>query len=281
MPKPITVRFYQVGKMAQHGPSLRTVLQSIYDIGEPGLRQRQLSGIFTCRLERLTPTPGFLSGEMMRVRSSDWPCEVHPDGTRILGVGVPIGDGIAFCFRESDHMLAIQYDPKTLSPGRFNDYLGQVIPAGQFTFDPSIDPDALARFRAQPLRKVRVKLARPQNLGVLEDDMAAAGQAIRDLGEAYEAHVVTVEMSMGHARGQLSEGTKQMVEGFLTMAGVNNDVRGIYVTPDAGEGETNEDINLLDTLLSIKGEVVPASEAPADVYAATSVFVRAQLDQHG
>lgn len=281
MPKPITVRFYQVGKMAQAGPSLRAVLQSIYDLGAPSLREKQLSGAFICRLERLASTPGYLAGEMMRVRATDWPCEVHPDGTRLLSVGVPIGDGIAFHYREADHMLAIQYDARTLSPGRFNDYLGQMVHAGQFTMEPSLDPDALARFRAQPLRKVRVKLARPQHIGALEDEMAAAGQAIRDLGEAYSAHVVTLEMSMGHAKGQLADGAKQMVEGFLAMAGVNNDVRGIYVTPEAGEGEANEDINLLDTLLSIKGEIAPASEAPDHVYAAASQFVRAQLDQHG
>lgn len=281
MAKPITVRFYRVGKVAQNGPTLRSVLQEIFDMGEPNARERQLSGVFTCRLERLTTTPGYLSGEMLRIRSTDLPCEVHPDGTRILSVGVPIGDGIAFRYREVDHTLAIQYDTRTLSPGRFNDYLHQIVHAGQFTFDPSLDPDALARFRAQPLRKVRVKLARPQHLPDLEDDMAPAAHAFRDLGEAYGAHVVTLEMGMGHAGGQLTDGAKQMVEGMLTMAGVNRDVRGIYVTPDSGDGEANEDINLLDTLLSVKGEVNPASEAPDDVYTSTSAFVEAQLAAHG
>jgi hypothetical protein len=282
MPKPITVRFYQVGKVVQHGPSLRTVLQSIFNLGEPGMRERQLSGTFTCRLERLnTDIPGFVAGEMIRVRSTDLPCEVHPDGTRALNVDVPIGDGVAFWYREQDHKLAIQYDLRTLSPGRFNDYMHQMVDAGQFTFEPAIDPLALARFHSLPLRKLKVKLARPQQLGALEDDMAAAGQAFRDLGEVYQAPVVTLEMSMGHYKGQLADGAKQMVEGFLTMAGNNRDVRGITVTPDSGEGLENEDINLLDTLLSVKGEVVPASEGPDDVYVECSTFVRAQLDAHG
>jgi hypothetical protein len=218
---------------------------------------------------------------MVRVRSTDLPCEVHPDGTRPLNVGVPIGDGVAFCFREQDHKLAIQYDMRTLSPGRFNDYLRQMIDAAQFVFDPALDPEALARFHALPLRKLKVKLARPQQLANLEDDMAAAGQAFRDLGEVYQAPIVTLEMSMGHSKGGLADGAKQMVEGFLTMAGQNADVRGIIVTPDSGEGQQNEDINLLDTLLSVKGEIAPASEDPDDVYAATSQFVRAQLNAHG
>jgi hypothetical protein len=281
MTKPINVRFYQVGKVAQHGPSLRTVLQSIFDLGDPSERERQLSGAFRCRLERFTATPGYLAGEMMRVRSTDLPCEVHPDGTRALSVGVPIGDGIAFHYRENDHKLAIQYDARTLSPGRFNDYIHQMVDAGQFTFEPALDPNALARFRAQPLRKLKIKLANPQRLEALEDEMAAAGHAFRDLGSAYQSPIISLEMSMGHFGGQLSDGLKEVVEGFLTMAGHNNDVRGITVTPDSGEGQQNEDINLLDTLLSVKGEVFPTSEAPDDIYAACSGFVRAELDAHG
>lgn len=281
MTKAMTVRFYTVGKLTAQGASLRTTLQTIFELGEPSARERQLSGGFLCRLERLTLAPGYLSGEMMRIRDTDLPCEVHPDGTRVLGVDVPIGDGIAFWFREADHTLAIHYDPRVISPGRFNDYLQQAYHAGQFTMEPVLDAAALARFHAQPLRKLKVKLARPQNLEALDDEAAAAGAAIQSLGEAYEAPVVTVELSMGHNKGELGASAKAMVQRFLGMAGAEQDVRAISVTPDAGEGVQNEDINLLDSLLSEKGEVNPASDAPDDVYAATSAFVRQRLDGHG
>ena len=218
---------------------------------------------------------------MMRIRDSDLPCEVHPDGTRVLGVNVPLGDGVAFCYREADHILAIQYDPRVVSPGRFNDYMGQMHHPGQYTFEPILDAAALARFQAQPLRKLKIKLARPQNLGALDDSMAAAGAAFQELGEAYEAPIVTLEMSMGHNKGQLAAGAKAMAAGFLMMAGHNSDVRALTVTSDAGEGVQNEDINLIDNLLSEKGEIAPASDAPDHVYAATSAFVRDRLDAHG
>lgn len=189
MAKAITVRFYTVGKVHPQGASLRATLQTIFQLGEPSVRQRQLTGGFICRLERLTLAPGYLSGEMMRIRDKDLPCEVHPDGTRVLGVDVPIGDGIAFCYREADHTLAIHYDTRVVSPGRFNDYLTQMHHAGQFDMEPVMDAAALARFQAQPLRKLSVKLARPQNLDALDDEAAAAGAAIQSLGEAYEAPV--------------------------------------------------------------------------------------------
>ncbi len=281
MAKAITVRFYTVGKVSPQGASLRTTLQAIFGLGAPSVRQRQLTGGFVCRLERLVLAPGYLSGEMMRVRDTDLPCEVHPDGTRILGVDVPIGDGVAFCFREADHTLAMHYDARVVSPGRFIDYLTQLHHAGQFTLEPVLDAAALARFQEQPLRKLKVKLARPQNLDALDDEASAAGLAIQSLGEAYEAPVVTVELSMGHNKGQLGGGAKAMVQRFLAMAGHGQDVRAISVTPDAGEGLQNEDINLLDSLLSEKGEIAPASDAPDDVYAATSTFVRQRLDNHG
>jgi hypothetical protein len=281
MAKSITVRFYSVGKLAAHGPSLRATLQAIYDLGEPAVRQRQLAGGFVCRLERLVLEPGYVSGEMMRVRDTDLPCEVHPDGTRALGIDVPIGDGVAFCFREADHTLAIHYDPRVLSPGRFNDYLMQMHHAGQFVMEPVMDGEALARFQEQPLRKLKVRLARPQNLDALDDEAAPAGAAIQAMGEAYEAPEITIELSMGRNRGSLGLAAKAMVEQFLVMFGQGADVRSLHVTPDAGEGLKNEDINLLDSLLSEKGEVYPQSDAPDDVYAATSEFVRLKLDNHG
>ena len=240
-----------------------------------------MTGGFVCRLERLALEPGYLSGEMMRIRDTDLPCEVHPDGTRVLGLDVPIGDGVAFRFREADHTLAIHYDTRVISPGRFNDYLTQMHHAGQFTMEPVLDAAALARFQAQPLRKLRVKLARPQNLDALDNEAAAAGVAIQSLGEAYEAPIVTVELSMGHNKGQLGAGAKAMVQRILAMAGHGQDVRAVSVTPDAGEGVQNEDINLLDSLLSEKGEIDPVSDAPDDVYASTSAFVRQRLDGHG
>lgn len=281
MAKAISVRFYRVGKVSPHGPSLRTTLETIFGLGPPAARERQLAGGFVCRLERLLPAPGYLAGEMMRIRETDLPCEVHPDGTRVLGVNVPLGDGVAFCYREADHTLAMQYDARVVSPGRFNSYMGQMHHPGQYTLEPVLDAEALARFHAQPLRKLKVKLARPQNLNALDDEMAAAGAAFQVLGDAYQAPVITLEMSMGHNKGQLAEGAKAMVAGFLAMAGHNGDVRAISVTPDAGEGVQNEDINLLDSLLSEKGDVVPASDEPDAVYAATSAFVRMRLDGHG
>jgi hypothetical protein len=280
MPKSITVRFYEIGKLTQHGASLRQALQEIFGSGPPGDREVQLSEGFTCRLERLHTTAGFVSGEMLRVRTTDFPCEVLPQGTRRLGVDGPIGDGIAFRFRDADSRLAIQYDPRVVSPGRMFDYIAQWHGTPLFGFTPTMDDDAIARFRAQPLRKVKIKLATPRNLAAIEDAAAPAAIALRDLGEDYEAPIVTLELSMGHAKGHLAEGAKQMTEGFLRMLGEGADVRSIVVTPDAGEGVDNEDINLLDQLLSDKDEIASPPNDPDAIYDVCARHVECVLARH-
>lgn len=280
MPKSITVRFYEIGKLTPHGASLRQALQEIYDSGPPGAREVQLSEGFVCRLERLHATAGFVSGEMLRVRTTDFPCEVLREGTRRLDVEGPIGDGIAFRFREADSRLAIQFDPRVVSPGRMFDYVAQWHRTPLFGYTPTMDDEAIARFRAQPLRKVKIKLASPRNLAVVEDASAPAAIALRNLGEDYGAPVVTLELSMGHAKGHLAEGAKQMAEGFLHMLGEGADVRGIVVTPDAGEGVENEDINLLDQLLSDKDEIPSPPNDPDAIYEACASHLERVLARH-
>lgn len=280
MPKSITVRFYEIGKLTPHGASLRQALQEIFDSGPPGDRQVQLSEGFVCRLERLRTTAGFISGEMLRVRTTDFPCKVLPEGTRPLGIDGPIGDGIAFRFREADSRLGIQHDPRVVSPGRMFDYIAQWHRTPLFTFTPTIDDEAIVRFREQPLRKVKIKLASPRNLAAIEDAAAPAAYALRHLGEDYHAPIVTLELSMGHSKGHLAEGAKQMAEGFLHMVGEGADVRGIVVTPDAGEGIDNEEINLLDQLLSVKEEIPNPGNDPDAIYEACSGLVERVLAQH-
>lgn len=283
MPKTVTVRFYEIGKMAENGPSLRTALQQIFESGQAGDRQVQLSEGFVGRLERLTTNvAGYVSGEMLRVRDTDFPCEVHADQTRTLNVDTPLGDGISFCFREADSRLAIQYDPRTFSPGRMFDYISQWNGVPLFTYQPAIDDQAIQRFRQQPLRKLTIRLASPQHLAAVEDGAAPVVDAVQQLAEDYDAPTVSIELSMGRNKGSLAEGTKLVAEGFLQMLGNGTaDVRSLKVTPDSGEGIENEDINLLDQILSDRDEIASPGNDPAVIYTAVSTFVRQRLDQHG
>jgi hypothetical protein len=219
---------------------------------------------------------------MTRVRHDDFPSEVHPQGTRQLNVAVPIGEGIAFRFRERDHVLAIQYDNRIVSPGKFIDYVTQLVPAAQFTFDPKADANALAHFRAHPLKKVRIKLAQPQDLRAVEPAMQSAARSFRSLGRDYAAPVVTLEMSVGHEDGSLSQDAKRMVEGFVRRAGAAGDhgpVKSVRIKPDNGPGIENREVDLLDALLSVKDEI-PTPNNPDASYDARRRLVERALNGH-
>lgn len=280
LPKIVTVRFYQIGKLTAHAPTLRVALSQIEALGQPGAREKQLAPGFKCRLERYVATAGYLTGEITRVRSDDFPSEVHPHGTTRLNVRVPIGEGIAFRYRERDHVLGIQYDPRIVSPGRFMDYINQLVPEAQFYAEPKADLTALAAFRARPLKKVRIKLARPQDLRDVEPPMQSAAKAFRSLGRDYAAPVVTLEMSVGHEDGSLSQDAKRMVEGFIRRAGSRSDVKSVKIKPDNGPGEENREIDLLDALLSVRDTIESPSNKPDRNYDARRSIVERALRGH-
>lgn len=281
MPKIVTVRFYQIGKLHAHGLSLRSALDQIAALGQPGVRERQLTAGFRCRLERYVPTAGYLTGEITLVRNEDFPAEVHPHGTAELNVGVPIGEGVAFRFREQDHVLAMQYDPRVVSPGRFIDYLMQSVAAAQFTIEPKADVRALAHFRARPLKKVRIKLASPQDLRAVEAPMQSAARSFRSLGRDYAAPIVTLEMSVGHEDASLSQEAKRMVEGFVRRAVADDaNVRSVRIKPDNGPGIENREVDLLDALLSVRDEIPNPSNDPQTSYDARRRVVERALNAH-
>jgi hypothetical protein len=280
LPKTVTVRFFQIGKLHPAGLNLRNALDQIAALGQPGARERQLAAGYRCRLERYVPTQGYLTGEMTRVRSEDFPSEVHPHGTAQLNVGVPIGEGVAFRFRERDHVLAIQYDNRVVSPGRFLDYVMQSVPVAQFTIEAKADADALRNFRAKPLKKVKIKLAQPQDLRAVEPSMQSAARSFRSLGRDYAAPIVTLEMSVGHEDGSLSQEAKRMVEGFVRRAAAPlSNVRSVRIKPDNGPGIENREVDLLDALLSVKDEVATPNDPDANYDARRRLIERA-LNEH-
>jgi hypothetical protein len=231
---------------------------------------------FTCRLERYEPEAGAVSGEMTRVRHEDYPAEIHPDGTRQLRVDVPIGDGVAFRFREADHTLAFQYDDRILAAGRFLDYLESLHREALFTLAPVLDERELERFRAEPLKKVSIKLASPVDVVAQEDSMQAAAVSFRRLGEAYDAPTVTLQLSVGQSRGFLNNAAKRMVEAFVRSA-EENDVRSAKVVPANARGGRSKEVNLLDALFSHK-ETIDNPRDLQENYAARQRLLRRVLD---
>lgn len=280
MSKTVTVRFYRIGLIDARGMSLRQALDGIDARGLPGQREQQLGQGFIVRLERYSSTAGYLTGEMTRVRHDDHPSEVHAHGTTRLNVNGPIGEGIAFRYRERDHTLAIQYDVRTMAPGRFIDYIQQMVPNARFTFEPKADANALESFRRKPLRKVRIRLAQPQDLTRVEPQMASVARAVRSMARDYASPTITLELGMGHEEGSLGRDAKRMIEGFVRRAAVDPNVKKVTVTPDNGLGVHNEPIDLLDALLSVRQDIRGLSNDPDENYEIRRRIVERALNGH-
>lgn len=279
MPRQVSVRLWRIGKQHRNGATLRQALDAVWGLGQPGDRQRQMSPGVICRLERYQVDAGVLSGEMTRVRHEDYPAEIHPEGARALNVDVPIGDGVAFRYRERDHTLAFQYDDRVLAAGKFLDYLEALHQTALYTIDPIADEAELARFREQPLKKVTLRLASPVDVVAEEDSMQAAAVSFRRLGQDYGAPVVTLQLSVGQGGGFLNAAAKRMIEGFVRSAGAgDNDLRGARAVPGGGDGRAKE-VNLLDALFSHKEEIESSRDLDKN-YATRQRLLTRVLDGH-
>ncbi len=281
MSKSFTTRFYLIGKKDKNGVAFKGALTSIFQKGNPGARHYQLAQGYICRLERLDLSEvGYISGSMTRLRHTDFPSEITDAGSVELNVSGPIGNSIVFRFREKDHTLAIQYDPRIISPGRFISYIEGFLSKEMFSMTPKLDAGALQRFRDSPLKKLQIKVASPTKLGNVDAPMQAVATSFSRLGQAYEAPIITLEMSMGHNKGALGQATKLMAEGFLTLIGMNDDVDVRTIKAMSEDIDGNEPINLIDQVLSVKDDIVLKSNNPDDIYDDCLSHLKIVLNHH-
>lgn len=84
-----TLRFYTVEKRAAHGLSLQQALEHVNNETDFSQRERQLKAGYIVRLERYAVDAGDLTGEFTRVRTTDFPFEVRPDGVEPLNTVAP------------------------------------------------------------------------------------------------------------------------------------------------------------------------------------------------
>lgn len=281
MASQISVRFYEVERLQPSGPSLQHALN---DISQRPLadRQIQISGGYVVRLERFHVDAGELAGELTRVRDTDYPFEVLPNGVGQLPTEGPIGNSVAFRFRPADHTLAIQYDTRIVSPGRAMDYLMQCDARFAYAIKVKMDEESWRKFNEGEIRKLRIGIASPQHLGNIENEGAAVRESLRQLGDAYGAPVVTIEVGMGHRKGALDETAKAAARAIWELfQGGEADLRSLKASVKSDEGEPAEDVNLIDEILSRKLDFPSPQNDPDENYRIRSEIVRNALQDHG
>lgn len=276
-----TTRFYSVHKKNMNALGFVQALKNIDQVRRKADRERELMSGYIVRLERFETEDGYICGEMVRVRDRDYPFEILENSVGPLNVNNPIGNGVAFRFRIADSVLAIQYDVRIISPGRFIEYIYTFDACADFSIKARIDARNWARFMDSPLRKIRIGIAQPSNLTEIEDASLPVASAMRHLGQAYEAPIITLEMGMGHNRGSLPERTKAAAKVLFERAATGEtDLRTLkgYVKPD--DYSRTDEIDLIDEFFSEKEVIEFPKNDPDAHYTLRKNFLRTQLSNH-
>ena len=281
MANKLSIRFYTVEKLNPNGFSLRQALQLIDRVRHPE-RVREVVNGLSVRLERYTNDAGELAGEFTRVRNTNFPFEVRDDGVRRLRTNGPLGDGVAFRFRRADHTLAMQYDTRIVSPRRAMDYLMAFDVRAAFKITPKMDSENWRKFRTNPLRKLRVAVASPDHLADIEDPAAPVVRSFQELGDAYEAPMIVLEMGMGHRQGELSESAKGLAAAlFNRFVNHGADLRSLKARVESDDGGRTDEINLIDEILCDKAELDLPRNDPDRSYQTRQNLLRQRLREHG
>jgi len=257
------------------------VLQRIAAIRDKEKREALIGAGIRVRLETLIVDGDAVDGEFTRMQTTNFPSEVHATGTRPLPVAGPLGHGVAFRYDEKKSVMAIQYDKRTLSPGRAFEYISAKWDGASFRLLPKLRDDMWERFQGGPTRKISLTIANPTHYQVVAGAGQAAGQAARALATAYEAPMVTLELSMGHRKGGLSETVKRMAESLIKLSANDDvDLRTLKAYTAQGEGQPNDEIDLIDELLSVRDELTLPDNNPNRNYQIRRAFLRTVMNKH-
>ena len=281
MDKTVSVRFFDVYKTDENGPAFEVTLQKIIKRGQPNKREARLGENLTVRLERFERDADGAAGEFTRVQTTNYPSEVRDYGLEALNPRYPLGHGIAFRFRRADSVLAVQYEPRVLAPSRINSYLQAKQKDACFRLMPRMRLDVWNRLEQNPLRKLTIGIASPSRLADIEDDEASVAASLRRMGDAYDAPNITVELSMGSRAGSLGESAKEMAKQFFTLFQGNQvDLRKLRGVIETEQGNPNDEINLIDEVLSTKETLPLPDNDPEQSFRLRRDWLIRQMQDH-
>ena len=208
MEKTVTLRFYDVRRASADRPQMADLLDLIGNKPMAEREKRITVEDILVRLENYESNDDFCSGQFIRSQSGNLPGRMLPEQTDSLPFAEPLGHGIAFRYRKRDGLLAIEYNPRILSPSRVLEYLYAHEARAEYTIRPRFRDDAWARFEALPVRKVEVAIAGHPNAGDIDNEESAIWHDVARIKERYGADTVRIQVAMGHRKGALSEGVK-------------------------------------------------------------------------
>lgn len=246
MDQGISIRYYRVERAEKHNPKFATCLDSIYKLGSPSVRMKDVNGV-KVRLEAFnSPSPNLFEGEFVRLQERGYPSEVHDNNVLALQTKRPLGHHLAFVYDDAKSILAAQYDSKALSLSRVNGYLSNFPPHVWYLFTPLVRKDTWNRFISTPPKKLKFAVASPADLSQIGGSHKAVYQNIAEMANSYSPHLMEISMSMGQSKGALKKAHEFAKD--LLRRGDDGD---IDLRKLKGKGaEQEEEIDLLGDVLT-------------------------------
>lgn len=284
MDKNITVRFFDVERFSADTPRMLAAFREIEALAL-GDRECEVVGGCSVRLERLEEiNEDIVVGEITRIQDTNFPSEVHEDGTQPLGVDGPLGHSIVFLYDQAASVLVIQYDTRIFSPGRLLIYLSRMVDRTNLQLTPILRTDAWERFGTGPARTLSIKVASPQDMAHVEGlANDAAMESLRRMSEAYEAPMIEIKISVGRRRAaHLADAAKNMIRELVGAAARGEaDVKDAKIKLDKEISGEEEPIDLLNEILREKDELQIPDNDPEQSYQVRRNYVLACARKHG
>jgi hypothetical protein len=259
MPSKITVRYFQVSLAPNAVLPFSDALRQVNEL-PVNERTRELGGV-GFRLESFDEVGNFIRGQMTRIQDDNLPAIVTEEGLIELDVG-ELGYGSAFVFDIQQSVLAMQYNPQIVTPGRLGQYLRAFGDHAKYQFLAIPGQDVWQTFSDGNITSFRVKVANPRNLQMgMPGEM---GNSIGALANAYAAPFVTVSLGVGHQKITLSDALKDVARAFLGMENVQSMSAKVEDMP--------EKIDLMSQMLHDKDSIEIPSD-PSESYQVRRNFV--------
>lgn len=278
MEKTVTLRFYDVQRTAEDRPLLADILTQI-SAEAVADRGRFISDDIFVRLEDFNNHQDCIEGQFVRGQSANRPGRMRDGGTENLPFEEPIGHGIAFRYRPADGLLAIEFNPLVLSPSRVMEYIYAWNARAEYALMPRMREDVWEQFDQRPLRKLTLQVAGHPNVVGADDPNNATWANIGDIRDRYEAHSIKIEIGMGHRGGSLTASAKNLIrDAFTRHTDGTDDIRTLKATLDNGEGQPNDEVNLIAELLDVREELSFPGDDWAKFYELRRDLLRTKLD---
>lgn len=289
MDRNITAWFYRFAP-AESALAVEDVLMKAMELGIPEARERNVGpeagDAVIVRLERLDSDTDFTWGQFTRVQRHGVPPEASDQGLKELEFSDEnsgLGQVVGFRYHKASRVMAIQHSFSSVSATRIGIYLSEINSNAIYEIHRVAREDAWARYGQGEPDKIFITLATPENVTYTEPDEFRFNESVAALAQITNAPMLTVEMSMGRRKGELSKsGIKGLFQKLLSSRSKNEiDLRQLKVrSRNDEERDGVELIDFLNPLLDEKGQISYSGSDPDKIYEEVSLWLQTAFGEH-